>query len=82
MVSSRDVSVAFALVCDRGFAVGLCTHRHPRMGHLVWIAEPFFDHFPFHGVVTEDIETGHLLLASDAGYSGSWRRGERFWKRS
>ena len=36
----------------------------------------------FHGVVTEVIETGHLLLASDAGYSGSWRRGERFWNRS
>ncbi len=46
VVPSRDVGVAFTLVCDRGFAAGLCTHRHAAMGHLVWMAEPFFDDFP------------------------------------
>ena len=26
--------------------MGLCTHRHAAMGHLVWMAEAFFDEFP------------------------------------
>jgi hypothetical protein len=51
VVASRDVGVAFALVCDRGFAVGLCTHRHAAMGHLVWMATPFFDELP----TTDDV---------------------------
>ena len=34
---------AFWLVCDRGFAVGLMTHHVERIGHVVWLARPFFD---------------------------------------
>lgn len=37
---------AFWIVCDLGFAVGLETHKHKRMGSLVWIAEPVFDEEP------------------------------------
>lgn len=52
LVPGRDIGVAFSLVCDRGFAVGLCSHRHARMGTLVWMAEPFFDGFP----TADDVE--------------------------
>jgi hypothetical protein len=38
--------LAFSLVSDLGFAVGLMTHRAPRTGHLVWIAEPTLDEEP------------------------------------
>jgi hypothetical protein len=38
--------LAFWLVYDLGFAVGLMTHHLPRTGHLVWIAEPIFDEEP------------------------------------
>jgi hypothetical protein len=56
LVASRDIGVAFSIICDRGFAVGLCTHRHAKMGHLIWMAEPFFDEFPSKDQV-EAIET-------------------------
>jgi hypothetical protein len=46
LVPSRDIGVSFSIVCDRGFAVGLCTHRHAAMGPLVWMAEPFFEECP------------------------------------
>jgi hypothetical protein len=38
--------LAFWLVCDRGFAVGLMTHHRERIGHVIWMAEPFFDNEP------------------------------------
>ena len=38
--------LAFSLVCDLGFAVGLMTHRVERIGDLVWMAEPVFDEEP------------------------------------
>lgn len=34
------------LVCDLGFAIGLVTHQIPRIGDLVWVAEPVFDDEP------------------------------------
>ena len=37
---------AWYIVCDAGFAVGLVTHYLPKWGHLVWMAEPFFDEEP------------------------------------
>lgn len=43
---SRDVGVAFSMPCDLGFIVGLCTHRHARLGALVWIAEDVWDEYP------------------------------------
>ena len=46
LLPSRDIGLAFYLVCDRGFAVGVCTHKHARLGHLIWLAEPFFDDEP------------------------------------
>jgi hypothetical protein len=38
--------MAFSLVCDLGFAVGLVTHQIRRLGDLVWLAEPIFDEEP------------------------------------
>ena len=35
--------MAFWTVCDLGFAVGLTTYDVPRLGSLVWMAEPGFD---------------------------------------
>jgi len=46
LVASRDVGLAFTFICDRGFAVGLCTHRHAKMGHFVRLADPFFSEYP------------------------------------
>jgi hypothetical protein len=45
---SRKVTpgLAFHLVCDRGFAVGLHTYRDPQMGPLVWLADRFWDDEP------------------------------------
>ena len=37
---------AFSIVCDLGFAVGVMTHDVPKVGSLVWIAEPTFDEEP------------------------------------
>lgn len=56
IVPSRDVGLAFTLVCDRGFATGLCTHRHAAMGHLVWMAEAFLDTFPTADDVSRTVE--------------------------
>jgi hypothetical protein len=38
--------LAFYLVTDLGFAVGIATHDVPRIGSLVWIGEPIFDEQP------------------------------------
>ena len=38
--------LAFWIVCDLGFAVGIVTHKTPRQGTLIWIAEPIFDEEP------------------------------------
>jgi len=38
--------LAFSLVSDLGFAVGIVTHVLPRMGSLIWMAEPTFDEEP------------------------------------
>lgn len=38
--------LAFWLICDLGFAVGLTTHRLERIGDLVWLAEPVFEEEP------------------------------------
>jgi len=38
--------LAFSIVCDLGFAVGVVTHDVPKIGSLVWIAEPTFDDEP------------------------------------
>jgi hypothetical protein len=41
-----EPGLAFSLICDLGFAVGLVTHQIPRIGDLVWVAEPIFDEEP------------------------------------
>jgi hypothetical protein len=38
--------LAFSIVCDLGFALGLVTLQIPRFGDLVWLAEPVFDEEP------------------------------------
>lgn len=38
--------LAFSIVCDLGFAVGLVAHDIPKTGSLIWIAEPTFDEEP------------------------------------
>ncbi len=38
--------LAFSLVCDLGFAIGVVTHDVPRIGSLIWMAEPTFDEEP------------------------------------
>jgi hypothetical protein len=45
-VSRPKPGLAFSLVCDLGFAVGLVTHDVPKIGSLVWVAEPTFDEEP------------------------------------
>jgi hypothetical protein len=42
---------AFTVVCDRGFALGLFTHRDPKLGELVWIADGFWEEEPTAGDV-------------------------------
>lgn len=41
-----EPGLAFFVVCDRGFAIGLYTHAHEQMGALVWMAEGFWDEEP------------------------------------
>lgn len=43
--------LAWYVVCDLGFAVGLVSHYAPRLGHLVWIAAPVFNGEP----TTDDV---------------------------
>ncbi len=43
--------LAFWIVTDAGFAVGLMTHHRPTFGHLVWISEDTFDDPPTTGDV-------------------------------
>jgi hypothetical protein len=38
--------LAFSLVCDLGFAVGLVTHQVPNLGDLAWFAEQVLDDEP------------------------------------
>jgi len=38
--------LAFSVVCDIGFVVGLVTHQIPKIGDLVWLSEKTFDEFP------------------------------------
>jgi hypothetical protein len=38
--------LAFSLIFDLGFAVGLMTHKSQQMGDLVWLAVPVFDEEP------------------------------------
>lgn len=38
--------LTFSLPCDRGFAVAVVTHDVPRIGSLIWIAEPIFEEQP------------------------------------
>lgn len=45
-MSRPEPGLAFSIVCDRGFAVGIATHDVPKVGTLVWIAEPTFDDEP------------------------------------
>ncbi len=61
MAPKLKPGVAFWITCDRGFAVGLMTHHVDRIGHLIWLAEPFFDEVP----TVEDVE------ASEAGVGRS-----------
>lgn len=47
MATARAVpGLAFSIICDRGFAIGLFTHRHPKLGELVWLADGFWDEEP------------------------------------
>ena len=50
--------LAFSIICDRGFAIGLYTHKHLRLGELVWLADGFWDEEP---------------TASDVANIRSWR---------
>jgi hypothetical protein len=38
--------LAFSTICDRGYAIGLYTHKHESGGELVWIADGFWDEEP------------------------------------
>jgi len=38
--------LAFAVVSDVGFVVGLVTHQVPKRGDLIWLSEATFDEFP------------------------------------
>ena len=38
--------LAFTIVCDKGFALGLYTHKDPKMGELVWVAHGFWAEEP------------------------------------
>src|SRR5579864_3640729 len=46
MAPRPQPGLAWYIVCDLGFAVGLVTHYKPRTGHVVWIASPVFDEEP------------------------------------
>jgi hypothetical protein len=52
MAARLKPGFSFWIVCDRGYAVGLMTHHVNRLGHLIWMAEPFFDEAP----TIEDVE--------------------------
>ena len=41
-----EPGLAFCFVTDAGWAVGVVTHDRPKLGSLVWIAEPMFDEVP------------------------------------
>jgi hypothetical protein len=45
-VSRPEPGLAFYLICDLGFAIGLVTHDTPKIGSLIWIAEPTFESEP------------------------------------
>jgi hypothetical protein len=38
--------LSFSIVCDLGYAVGIVAHDVPRVGSLIWMAEPLFDEVP------------------------------------
>jgi hypothetical protein len=46
VVAQLTPGLAFSLVCDAGFAVGVVTSDVPKIGSLIWIAEPTFDKEP------------------------------------
>lgn len=46
MAARPKPGLVFSIVCDLGFAVGLVTYDLPKIGSLVWIAEPTFDDEP------------------------------------
>lgn len=48
-----EPGLAFSLPCDDVVAVGLMTHHLPRLGHLIWMAEPTFDEPPTSDAVQE-----------------------------
>ena len=45
--------LSFSIACDLGYAVGIATHDVPRIGSLIWIAEPLFDEAPTLSEVAE-----------------------------
>jgi hypothetical protein len=45
-MSRPKPGLVFSLVCDVGFAIGMVTHDVPRVGSLVWMAQPTFDEEP------------------------------------
>ncbi len=53
MASRPQPGLAFFIVCDVGFAIGLMTHDVPKIGSLIWIAEPTFDEQPNLEAVSE-----------------------------
>ncbi len=42
----HPAGLSFSLTTDSGWAVGLMTSYIPRIGHLIWLAEPTFEHIP------------------------------------
>jgi hypothetical protein len=38
--------LAFSFACNRGFALATATHDLPRIGSLIWVAEPTFGERP------------------------------------
>lgn len=45
-MASVTPGLVFTIVCDRGFALGIFTHKHDRLGHLIWLADEFWDEQP------------------------------------